>query len=90
MATQADIAAQLRAQNASLKAISDGIDKVGTETDQVLKEVQDLKDVIANQDVVSPELQSAVDDVAAAVDSLKTHVTAVDDKVPDVIPAPVP
>lgn len=68
MATQADVVAQL-------KTVNDQLTKIGTETTTLLKKIDDLTAVIA-AGTVSPELQAAVDAVAA-------QAKVVDDMVPD-------
>ena len=69
MATQAELTAQLNKISAQLV-------KIGTETTTLLKTIDDLKVVIATAPV-TPELQAAVDKVAA-------QAQVVDDAVPDV------
>ncbi len=75
MATQADLVKQLT-------AVKDELVKVGAETTNLVKAVADLQAVIANGPAVTPELQAAVDAVAA-------QAKVVDDLVPDA-PAPAP
>lgn len=74
MATQAEAAAQLQTVVANL-------DKVSGETQALKTEVQALKDAATANGEVSPELQTAIDAVAA-------RVAAIDALVPDA-PAPV-
>ena len=71
--TQAQVAQKLTELNTQVQ-------KIGTETTALKQNVQDLKDALANQANVTPELQ-------AAVDALAAQVQTVDDLVPD---APVP
>lgn len=73
MATQAEIAAGLTAASAALT-------KIGQETSTTLEKVAALEAQIADGNV-SPELQSAFDD-------LKAQLQRVDDLVPDVVPTP--
>lgn len=73
MSTQAEIAQGLTTLTAQVA-------KVGAESTKTLQKVTDLEAALANQDNVSPELQSAFD-------ALKAQVQAVDDLIPDV-PAP--
>lgn len=69
MATQQDAAKQLQ-------DINDKLTKVGGETQALLDKVQALQTAAANADQVSPELQAAIDAVAA-------QAQKVDDLVPD-------
>ncbi len=73
MATQADLVVQLT-------AIKDNLVKVGGETTTLLAKIDELQALIANAPV-SPELQAAVDAVAA-------QAKVVDDLVADAPPAP--
>lgn len=69
MATQAEVAAELRAAMAT-------IEKIGTETDKLIQTVKDLEAAVGNQTGASPELLEALADV-------KTQLGILDDKVPD-------
>lgn len=69
MATQSEDAA-------ALQKVATQMDKISTETTALLTLIQQLKDAATNADVVSPELQSAIDAVAA-------KAQAIDDLVPD-------
>ncbi len=69
MATQAQLTAQIT-------ALSDQVAKVGAETTKSLQMIADLQALIAAGGTVTPELQTAVDALAA---QLKT----VDDLIPD-------
>ncbi len=73
MATQAELTAQI-------KANTDKLVKIGTETSTLLQKITDLTDIIANGPV-TPELQ-------AAVDALTAQAQVVDDMVVDAPPAP--
>ena len=75
MATQAELAA-------SIAAITAKVTKIGTESTATLAKVQELQDVIDNlpTGTVTPELQ-------AAVDALAAQVQIVDDLIADA-PAP--
>ena len=73
MATQAELTAQVQAISATLT-------KIGTETSTLLTKIDELKAVIAAGPPVTPELQ-------AAVDALAAQAKVVDDLVPD---APTP
>ncbi len=68
MATQQELTVQLTKINAQLV-------KIGTETSKLLQAITDLQAAVANAPV-SPELQAAVDAVAA-------QAKVVDDMVPD-------
>lgn len=88
LTTQAEAAATLRAQSATLDATKAIVEKVGTETTALLSEVQTLKDIIAAGGVpVSAELQAAIDAVAASAQRVATAAAGVDAQVPDT-PAP--
>lgn len=69
MATQAELAAQLRDLGTELG-------KIGGETTTLLQKISDLEAQIANLDNVTPELQ-------AAFDAVKQQAQTVDDLVPD-------
>lgn len=75
MATQAELAADLRAVTAQIR-------KIGTETAATLQKVIDLEAVIAAGAPVSEE-------VLTALAELKTQAQATDDLIPDV-PPPTP
>lgn len=71
MATQAEDAA-------ALQKVAAQMDKISTEVTALLTLIQQLKDAAANSDTVSPELQSAIDAVAAkaqAIDDLNPDAT---------------
>lgn len=74
MATQAEAAQQLT-------KVNDSLTKIGGETANLLTEIQKLKDAAATSGQVTPELQAAIDAVAA-------QATKVDDLVPDAAPTP--
>lgn len=69
MATQAEDAA-------ALQKVAEQMDKVAGETAQLLVKIEELKTAAQNSDVVSPELQAAIDAVAV-------KAQAIDDLVPD-------
>ena len=73
MATQAELTQQIA-------TLTTQVSKIGTETASLLTQVTDLQAIIANGPAVSPELQ-------AAVDALAARIRVVDELVPD---APVP
>lgn len=64
MAGQADAAAQIKA---ATKQITEAI---GADIDTLVEQVKTLTDALANQDSVSPELQSAVDELTATVNAV--------------------
>lgn len=74
MATQQELTTKLN-------AVTDNLKKVGAETTTLLAKVEELKTTIASG-TVTPELQAAVDAVAA-------QAKVVDDLVPDA-PPPAP
>lgn len=76
MATQQEAAA-------ALLEIKNKLAKVATETTTLLQKIEDLKNAAANAGNVGPELQSAIDAVAA-------QASAVDELVPDATPEPAP
>lgn len=69
MASQAELADQIRAATSQLQ-------KIGTETKSLVEKIDALQAIIDAGGEVSPELQ-------AAVDELKTQAQVVDDLVPD-------
>lgn len=69
---QSEMAEQLNEQTAKIA-------KIGTESTKTLERVTELEEALANQDNVSPALQTAFD-------NLKAQVTVVDDLIPDVTP----
>jgi chromosome segregation ATPase len=68
--TQAELAAEMN-------QISTQLTKVAGESKQTLDKVKELEEALNNQENVSPELQSAFD-------NLKAQVLVVDDLIPDV------
>lgn len=74
MSSQSELAAQIRAATTQLN-------KISLESSATLARVEELKAIIAQQPAVSPELQEAVDALAA-------QVQAVDDLTPDVVAEP--
>lgn len=72
MATQKEVADQLKDVTAKLS-------KIGTETGTLLTKIEELKAVIEAGGNVTPELQ-------AAVDALAAQAQVVDDLVPDATP----
>ena len=97
MKTQQEITEALKAQTELLVTIGDDVGtaigevaKIGTETDTLNQKITDLTNAIANGGPASPELEAAVDAVAAQIAVVRQRVTtakaalqAVDDKVPD-------
>jgi hypothetical protein len=73
MATQAEAAAQLG-------TVLSALDKIGTETTQLLSDIQALQAAASD---ATPELQSAIEAVAA-------RAQAIDDMVPDTSGTPAP
>jgi|GEM_PF-5622404 len=90
MSTQTEAAELLNATVAKLDAVAVEVDKIGTETDGLQKEIQDLKDAAGSQGNITPELQAAIDAIAARGESLAAKVAAVDAKVPDATPPEEP
>lgn len=85
MATQAEIAAELRAAKDRLAAADARIVKIGTETDTLIQKVKDLEAVI-NAGTVSQELADAMAAVNTQIGVVETTTGTVDDKVPDATP----
>lgn len=85
MATQSEIAAELRAAKDRLAAADARIVKVGTETDKLKEKIAELEEVI-NAGTVSQELADALAAVKEQVGNIETSVGSVDDKVPDAPP----
>ncbi len=97
MATQSEIAVQLKQFATDLGAVNDGLQtatteiaKVGTETDALNQKIKDLTDAINSGGAVSQDVTDAVAALQTSVDAIKTSagaagaaVKAVDDKVPD-------
>lgn len=75
MATQAELVVQV-------KAATDKLTKIGTETSTLLQKITDLTTIITNGPV-TPEMQ-------AAVDALTAQAQVVDDLVPDAPTPPTP
>ncbi len=71
MSSQTELATQVRAATTQLQ-------KISKESTATLATVEKLKEIIAQQENVSPELQAAVDELAA-------QVQAVDDLTPDIV-----
>lgn len=69
MATQAELAQQLN-------QVATQVSKIGEESTKTLQKVEELEEALNNQDNVSPELQTAFD-------NLKAQVQTVDDLVVD-------
>lgn len=67
--TQAEMAADMN-------LVSEQLTKVAGESKQTLDKVKELEDALSNQENVSPELQTAFD-------NLKAQVLVVDDLIPD-------
>lgn len=89
MATQAEIAAELRAAKDRLVAADARITKVGIETDKLIQTVKDLEAII-NAGTVSQELADALAAVNAQIGVVESTIGAVDEKVPDETPPPTP
>lgn len=101
MATQAEIVAQLKQvssdlkdTNAAVASLQTEVTKVGSETDNLIKQIADLKAIIDAGGTITQELQDAAADVATQAGTVKSGITnvatavqTVDDKVPD---APTP
>lgn len=75
MATQQELATQVR-------DLGKQVEKIGGESSKSLEMLASLQDIIKNGPPVTPELQAAVDGLAA-------QLKVVDDLVPDAPPAPV-
>ncbi len=89
MATAKEMADQIDALTERAKADTERLAKIGTESDALLKTIQDLKDAIANSTSVPPEVEAAFGRLSTQYDVLSGTITADDDKVPDA-PPPTP
>jgi hypothetical protein len=76
MSAQSELATQIR-------TVTTQLNKISLESSATLQKVEDLKAIIAQQENVSPELQEAVDALAA-------QAQVVDDLTPDVVAPPAP
>lgn len=81
MASQDEVAATLAAVQAKLDAVAVEVNKVGTETDTLVKAVADLTAQLGQGS--SPAVDAALAAVQASADALAVKVQAVDDKVAD-------
>lgn len=95
MSTQAEIVAELKSANDKLKASNERLSsinatvlKIGTETDRLKEQIDNLP-----LEGAPPELAAAVDELkatseaqSALIDTLQTSATAGDEKVADVPP----
>lgn len=59
------------------------VGKIGTETDGLKTEIQELKDLIANTPEIPQEISDKVDSILTKSESLAAAVAAVDAKVED-------
>lgn len=82
MATQAELAAALGAANTTLTDIGAEVDKIGTETAALQKNVADLTAAVG-AGATTPEVDAALTALQATTSSLASRVKAVDDLVPD-------
>lgn len=85
MATQADVAAQLTAQAATLAAQATQVAKIGTETDGLLQKIADLTVAVEQAGNATPEVEAALAAVNDQTLVLQSAITGVDDKVPDAV-----
>ena len=88
MVTQKELVDQLAQVRTDLVAANAEITKVSADQDTLLKQVADLQAALANQPNATDELVAAVQAVADQATIVKTGIQAVDDKVPEVPPAP--
>lgn len=82
MATQAEVAAELKAASESLDAVALGVEKVGQETQGLLTKIKELEDLI-NTGAATQILVDAVAAVKQSASKVADAVKAVDEKVPD-------
>jgi hypothetical protein len=83
MTNQKELANQLNGVTETLKSVGTGLGKVGVETTRNNELIVQLKDALSNQDNVSPEVQTAFDELSKQAGVLAEAVKAVDDMVPD-------
>jgi septal ring factor EnvC (AmiA/AmiB activator) len=72
MATQAEIAEVLHANDAKLDLVAESIAAQAPILENIKADIQRLKDAVANAGNVSDELQAAVDDLTSDADQLTT------------------
>jgi hypothetical protein len=86
---EADAIATLQATNQVLGDAKLQVDKVGTETDALLAEIEKLQNQAANEEL-SPEFEAQLNAVVNQANAVKEAVNAVDLKVVDQPPPDVP
>jgi len=86
---ESDAITQLQAINKTLGDAKLQTDKVGTETDALLAEIEKLQNQAQNEDL-SPEFEAQLQAVVNQADAVKTAVNQVDLKVVDQPPPDVP
>lgn len=77
------IMATLEELNISMTAIMPILDKVSADTDNLLAKLSEIP-----TGGLSPEQQEALDSAVASATSIASRLQAIDDKVPDSVPAP--
>lgn len=77
------IMATLEELNTALGLISSEVDKVSADTDNLLAQLAAIP-----PGGLTPEQQAAIDAAVASATAIAARLTAIDDKVPDVTPAP--
>lgn len=88
MGTQDELVAALSALNDSNTAVGAEVDKIGTETQTLQKQVADLTAAIAAGGNTTPAVDTALSAVQASAASLASRVKTVDDLVPDPVAVP--
>jgi chromosome segregation ATPase len=83
MKTAQELAAEIDALTVRAQQDTARLQKIGAETEKLLKTIQDLKDVIANNTGVPPEVEAAFARLNEQYGALATVIAADDDKVPD-------
>jgi len=88
MATAKEMADQIDALTERSKADTAKLEKIGTESKELLKTIQDLRDVIANNTGVPPEVEAAFGRLSTQYDVMSGAIKTDDDNVPDAAPPP--
>lgn len=97
MASQAELAAQLKTITAEAKTTKEVLQKVSNESSASLEKitaldakVKELTDIINQGGEITPELQASFDELKVASGEALAAATAVDDLVPDPTEPPPP
>lgn len=90
MTSQAEASTRLLALAAAMATVSAGVDKVGVETTKNTQTIADLRAALEAQagGTLTPEVEAALKSAEDQAVVLAQKVQAVDDQVPDDLPAP--